>query len=248
MTTRQLSASKRESMAGFSLVELMVVVVIAGIMMAIAVPSLQNSINSARTRGVAESIHSGLSLARSEAIRRNAPMRFQLVSTLDNTCVYSAASGQAIATTGANSIPGLWVVSQYVWANSRGQVAGACGATLATPPDQEEPCPTGSAAGCTTDPWIAYKSSPDKVPGVDAVGTPTASSTPAGFIVTFGPLGQLLDNAESARSAASPVAYQVNITPASGTQGNRYRVEVNVSGSSRLCVPGATASLVCAAP
>lgn len=248
MILRGSSTMKTSQIAGFSLVELMIVVAIAGILLAVAVPSLQHSINSARTRGVAESVLMGLAQARSEAIRRNAPMRFQLVSTLDNTCVYSASSGQAIATSGANSIPGLWVVSQYVWANSRGQVAGACGATPATPPDQEEPCPTGSAVGCTSDPWIAYKSSPDKVPGVNVVGTPTAASTPAGLIVTFGPIGQLLDNAESARSTASPVAYQVNVTPASGSPGNSYRVEVNASGSSRLCVPGGTTSLVCAAP
>lgn len=243
-----LSGPARRARGGFSLIETLVVVAIAGILLAIAVPSLQSSINSARTRGVAESVYTGLSLARSEAIRRNAPMRFQLVSTLDNTCVYSAASGQSVATTGANSIPGLWVVSQYVWANSRGRVGSACGATPASPPDQEEPCPTGSAIGCDSEPWIAYKSSGDKVPGVDLVGAPTAASTPVGFIVTFGPLGQLLDNFEGARSALAPVAYQVDVTPASGTPGTGYRVEVNASGGSRMCVPGGTASMVCAAP
>lgn len=235
-------------MGGFNMIELMIVVAIAGILLAVAVPSLQSTINSARTRSVAESVFNGLSLARSEAIRRNAPMRFQLVSTLDNTCTYSAASGQAIATTGANSIPGLWVVSQYVWANSRGQVGLACGATPASPPDQEEPCPTGSPAACATDPWIAFKSSPDKVPNVDLVGTPTAASTPAGFIVTFGPIGQLLDNSEGTKSALTPVAYQVNITPAAGNPGNSYRVEVNTNGNARICVPGATTSLICAVP
>lgn len=234
------------SMAGFNMIELMIVIAIAGVLLAVAVPSMQSNITSARTRGVAESIYTGLALARSEAIRRNAPMRFQLVSTLDNTCVYSEASGQGIAATGANSIPGLWVVSQYVGASSRGQVAAACATTPASPPDQEEPCPAGSAISCAADPWIAYKSSADKVPGLDLLGAPAAASTPPGFIVTFGPLGQLLDNAEGARSATIPVAYQVNVSPTGGEAGIAYRVEVNTNGGARICVPGATSSMVCA--
>ena len=38
------------NMEGFNIVELMIVVAIAGILLAIAVPSLQGTINSARTR------------------------------------------------------------------------------------------------------------------------------------------------------------------------------------------------------
>ena len=232
------------NIGGFSIIELMVMVSIAGILLAVAVPSLQATINSARTRGVAESVYNGLSLARSEAIRRNAPMRFQLVSTLDDFCTYSAASGSSIATTGANSIPGLWVVSQYVSTFPFGRVSGVCGLAPAMPPDQEEPCPAGSVAGCATDPWIAYKSSADKVPGIDLAGTPTAASTPPGLIATFGPLGQLLDNFEGPRPATA-VAYQVNVSPAPGSPGTAYRVEVNSNGSLKICVPGATTSMVC---
>jgi prepilin-type N-terminal cleavage/methylation domain-containing protein len=240
-------------MAGFNLIEMMIVVAVAGILLAVGAPTMLSNINTARIRGVAESIHTGISLARSEAIRRNAPMRFQLVSTLDNTCAYSGASGSAIAATGANSIPGLWAVSQYVWANSRGQVGLACDATLLTPADQEEPCPAAGyvypgSKTCATDPWIAYKSSSDKVPGVDVVGAPTVASTPAGFIVTFGPVGQILDNFEGLRSAAVPVAYQVDVTPASGNSGTPYRVEVAANGAVRICVPGFVTSMVCAAP
>lgn len=235
-------------MAGFNLVELLIVVAIAGILLAVGAPAMLSNINTARIRSVAESIYTGLSQARSEAIRRNAPMRFQLVSTMDATCAYSSASGTAIASSGANSIPGLWVVSQYVWANSRGQVALACDKTPESPPDQEEPCPTGSAVTCAANPWIAYKSSTDKVPGVNVVGAPVASLTVDGLIVTFGPLGQLLDNFEGLRSTAVPVAYQIDITPASGNSGTPYRVEIAANGAVRICVPGITTTMVCAAP
>ena len=78
-------------------------------------------------------------------------------------------------------------------------------------------------------------------------GTPTAASIPPGFIVTYGPLGQLLDNAEGARPVTA-VAYQVNVGPSGTSPGISYRVEVNNNGSLKICVPGAAASMVCSAP
>ena len=123
-------------MRGFSLVEMLMVLVIAGIALAIAVPNLQDQIVSARTRAVAESIKQGLQLARSEAIKRNAMMRFQMVSTMDASCSPSAASH-------------LWVVTQFTSAttpsNTRGVPWSRCHINGYTPPDQEEPCPTSPA-------------------------------------------------------------------------------------------------------
>lgn len=55
-------ADMRES--GFNLIEILIVVAIAGIALGIAVPNLQEMIVTARTRGVSESIQSGLLLAR----------------------------------------------------------------------------------------------------------------------------------------------------------------------------------------
>lgn len=220
---------------GFSLIELMIVIAIAGIILAIAVPSFQEAMNNSRIRGVAESIQFGLVKARSDAINRNAPMRFQLVSTLDSTCTASSTSR-------------LWLVTQYTGltapANTRGVPAGVCNVNPYVPADQEEPCPAtltvaaynaegGNAASCLADPYIAYKSAADSVPNVSVTASPTMG-TPAGFVVTFGPLGQLLANLEGAVPAGTP-AYSVLVAPSAGVTGRSYCVEVNSNGSPRLC-------------
>jgi type IV fimbrial biogenesis protein FimT len=222
---------------GYSLIEMMVVVAIAAVVLSVAIPSFQESMTSSRTRGLAESIQSGLVRARTEAIRRNAPMRFQLVSTLsNNTCT-------------ASSITGLWVVTQYTGVtnpvNSRGVPAGQCAANPYVPPDQEEPCPattpyTGNAATCLVDPFIAYKGATDATPNVDVSATPTMGS-PAGFVVTFGPLGQLLANLEGAAPTSNP-AYTVVVAPSPGYNGRTWRVQVNSNGNIRLCDPALAAS------
>lgn len=227
---------------GFSFIELIVVLAIAGIALGIAVPMLQESIISSRVRAVAESIQSGLLLARSEAISRNAPMRFQLVSSLQAGCTASNSSAN-------------WLVTQYTQAtiptNTRGQpwftaISDAfCNAAPYVPPDQEQPCPdapaySGSNGSCAKDPFIAYRSSAENIINVTVTASPPQTATsPAGFVVTFGPLGQLVNNLEGVNSTTTPVAYTVAVAPASGFNGKRYTVQVMINGGVRLCSPDA---------
>lgn len=63
---------------GFTAIELMVVVLIAGILVAIATPGLKSWIGSIRAQAQANSILAGLNKARSEAINRNMPIVFNL--------------------------------------------------------------------------------------------------------------------------------------------------------------------------
>ncbi len=89
--------NKRGS-SGATLIELMIGMVILGILIALGLPSFTTWLQSSQIRTSAEAIQNGLSLARAEAVNRNATVRFQLTSSMDSTCTLS--------TSGAN-----WVVS-----------------------------------------------------------------------------------------------------------------------------------------
>jgi type IV fimbrial biogenesis protein FimT len=98
---------------GFSLIELLITVAIAGILLATGASSYRIWISNMRVRTAAESIQNGLQLARGEAVRRNAQIQFQLMSSVDNTCVLSPPNA---------AIPSTWVIS---FANPAGACASA---------------------------------------------------------------------------------------------------------------------------
>ena len=63
---------------GFSLIELMISIVIVGLFAALGIPSFNIWLANSRIRNAAESIVSGLQVARNEAVRRNASVQFVL--------------------------------------------------------------------------------------------------------------------------------------------------------------------------
>ncbi len=71
---------------GVTLIEMMVVLIIVAVLATLAAPSAANWIRGMKIRTAAESISSGLQLARTEALRRNTLLRFQLVDTLGSDC------------------------------------------------------------------------------------------------------------------------------------------------------------------
>ena len=62
--------------AGFSLIELIIVIVLLSLMLALAMPAYAAWVQNTRIRSAAESFVSGLQLARNEAVRRNSNVQF----------------------------------------------------------------------------------------------------------------------------------------------------------------------------
>ena len=88
----------QRSTNGFTLIEVMITLAVLVLLFMTGLPSLTTWLQNTQLRGAAEAMQAGLQLARAEALRRNAPVRFQLVDTLTSAC--------ALSTSGTN-----WIVS-----------------------------------------------------------------------------------------------------------------------------------------
>jgi type IV fimbrial biogenesis protein FimT len=95
--------NRHRPMRGLTLVELLVTVTILGLLMLAAVPGIGSWLHNTQIRTAAESIQAGLQKARSEAVRRNTPVLFSLVS---NSNVGALGSDCKLLNTSAS-----WVVS-----------------------------------------------------------------------------------------------------------------------------------------
>lgn len=83
---------------GFTMIEMAITMAIFGFLLAAALPSIGTWLDNTRIRNVTESIQSGIQLARAEAVRRNQPVSFFLVSldnpnNMDNSCDLSNTDG-----------------------------------------------------------------------------------------------------------------------------------------------------------
>jgi len=70
----------RSQSAGFTLIELMIVITITAILTALAVPSFSVTLDNQRISGAAEAVLSDLRWARAEAIKRNKKVRVTFTS------------------------------------------------------------------------------------------------------------------------------------------------------------------------
>lgn len=100
------SSVRNTPIGGFTLIEMAVAMAVFGFLLAAALPSIGTWVDNTRIRNVAESIQSGIQLARAEAIRRNQSISFYLVSSdnpadLDSTCELSGNSGSWVISVSA---------------------------------------------------------------------------------------------------------------------------------------------------
>ena len=114
---------------GFGLIEAMVTVAILAILLSVAVPSFQQMIVNGRTRTIAESFRAGVDLARTEAMRRNLPVSFAVVSS-DTGCSASTTGRSWVVFLGSTCDNNATVVQRFV---AGGNEAGVTvSATLST--------------------------------------------------------------------------------------------------------------------
>ena len=96
---RRVLNPQRQS--GVSLIELLIGIAIFGVLIALGAPAYRTWLQNAQIRTAADSIQSGLQVAKIEAIRRNVRMRFALWDDTNSTsswrvCTYNVADPKCL--------------------------------------------------------------------------------------------------------------------------------------------------------
>jgi prepilin-type N-terminal cleavage/methylation domain-containing protein len=111
----------RPSSAGFSLVELMVVMAIVLVVSAFAIPTLTTTIDGVRIRGALGSASNIAQRCRMQAVKRNTPQRLHF-STVGNSVALYVTDSTDAAVAPVPGDPKLW--AQY-WLGSQFAIPGA---------------------------------------------------------------------------------------------------------------------------
>lgn len=140
---------------GFSLIELMVALAIAIILMGVAMPSFALWMTNTRIKSTAESMLSGIQLARAEAVRKNVRTRFQLTDGDGHT-------GWAVVSDSMSN-PGTFPVVNNVQSVASEEYGGSAMMGVSTIKASSVNCCTtpvsvGSGAGSTPRPGLVFSS------------------------------------------------------------------------------------------
>lgn len=96
---------------GVTLVELLVVLLIVAIGATLAAPSFAQMVANYKVRSAAEGILNGLNFARTEALRRNAAVRFSLTAGGSGWAVSQVSPATTLQSRSDNESPGTTVAS-----------------------------------------------------------------------------------------------------------------------------------------
>jgi type IV fimbrial biogenesis protein FimT len=132
---------KKTLNAGFTLIELMIVIAIIAIIAALAVPSYQDMLERNRLKEAAESLASDMRFARTEAIKKSKDLRLTLIAATwcygiddDNTaCNCGTAGDCAIKAVNGTQFQGITLDNNNsVTFSFRRGTANAMGTTLSS--------------------------------------------------------------------------------------------------------------------
>jgi type IV fimbrial biogenesis protein FimT len=204
--------SVRASQRGLNLIEVMISLVVLSVLIGLGAPGFVEWLQNQQIRAAAEATLNGLQVARGEAVRRNTPVRFQLVSDLTSSCVLSS---DAMDTPVSVS----WVVSLA-------DPTGKCD-TKADPADPANPQIVQSRTSAEGSPNALATSV--FVPSPPAGPAPQAAST-----VTFAALGNVVANADGSKSINKIDMTNINFSPGATRP---LRILISSGGSVRMCDP-----------
>ena len=211
--------SMRSSQRGLNIVEIMISLVVLGVLIGLGAPGFAEWLQNQQIRAAAEATLNGLQVARGEAVRRNTPVRFQLVSDLTSTCVLASDSVTA-------PVSVSWVVSLA-------DPTGACDAVT----DSGQPVPPPGRI-------LQKRTSAEGSPGALATSVfvpspPTAPTPQAASTVTFAALGNVVANADASKSINKIDVTNIKVSPGATRP---LRIVINSGGSTRMCDPSLAAS------
>ena len=205
--------SVRTPQLGLNLIEVMISLVVLGVLISLGAPGFVEWLQNQQIRAAAEATLNGLQVARGEAVRRNTPVRFQLVSDLTSSCVLSSDSP-------TTPVSVSWVVS----------LADPTGACDATTDSGQSPSPAGRI--------LQRRTSAEGSPNARATSVFVPAPAPpapmqAASIVTFAALGNVVANADGSKSINKIDMTNINVTGAT----RPLRIIINSGGSTRMCDP-----------
>ena len=211
-----LTVTQLRRTRGMTLIELAVTMVILAMLLVGAGPSIGAWMRNTQVRNTASSIQAGLNRARNEAMRRNVPIRFSLVSLAD-----SAVMGSSCAPSSAGV---SWVVSVR-------DPSSNCQVAPVTLPGTSADAALGlaylAAVGDANNPLIV-ETNAGGVGGKNVVvAAKIADGSAAADTVTFNSFGRVAD-------AASIGFINVNNSTAGGDF-RSLRVEIGNGGTIRTC-------------